>query len=357
MSDYYTIFVTHHLYYIPQFLPIAKELIRRDKNILFLLLGLDAPEQTNIAVDFFDTNNIPYKLYDKNAPSLSCKFMINGAHTFPDLNISYKYSALVLHGIGTKIGHYIEEQNKYDIRFVEGEFRVNKIKELYPDVKTKLFNVGFAKLDEAFAIAPEEKERLIEKYELDTSKKTILYAPTFYPSSIDNMPETFPKSFSDYNIIIKPHFFSFSKRKYRNHVRKFNIWSKYDNVHVAGVKEFSLIPFMSASDIMISDESSAIFEFAALNKPVIVNRDVKYRLTYRIFKSKIRKRMDQNMSIFKDVGVAAYSFNELRLLVENELRHPENKEEQRKKISDQIVGLVDGNISARIADIMETFEK
>ena len=356
MSDYNTIFVTHHLYYIPQFLPIAKELIRRDKNILFLLLGHDAPEQTNIAVEFLKKNSLPYNLYDKNAPALSCTFMINGANTFPKINIKYKYSALVQHGIGTKTGYYIEEQNKYDIRFVEGEFRVNRIKELYPDIKTKLFNVGFAKLDEAFTIAPEKKKRLIEKIGLNTSKKTILYAPTFYPSSIDNMPETFPESFTDYNIIIKPHFFSFSKKKYRNHVRKFNIWNEYDNVYVAGVEEFNLVPFMSVSDIMISDESSAIFEFAALNKPVIVNRDVRYRLTYRIFRSKIRKRIDQGMSIFKEVGVSAYSFNELRPMIENELKHPENKEEQRKKICDQIVGLVDGKVSVRIADIMETLE-
>ena len=357
MYDYHSIFVTHHLYYIPQFLPIAKELTGRGKNILFLLLALDAPEQNKIAVDFLKSNGLNYKLYNKNDSPLSCLFMINGANSFPTINISYKYSALVLHGIGTKAGYYIEEQNRYYIRFVEGGFRVDKIKELYPDIKTKLFNVGFAKLDEAFAISPEDKKRLIEKYGLETSKKTILYAPTFYPSSIDNMPEVFPESFTDYNIIIKPHFFSFSKKKYRKHVRKFNIWNEYDNVHVAGVEEFNLVPFMSISDIMISDESSAIFEFAALNKPVIVNRDVRYRLTYRIFKSKIRKRMDKNMSIFKNVGVQTHSFDELCSMVENELKHPQHMEEQRKKICDQIVGPVDGTVSVRIADIMETFEK
>jgi len=330
IREYHTVFVTHHLYYIPQFLPVAKELIKRGKSILFLLLNLDAPRQNNTAVDFFNANNLPYKIYNENAPSLTCKFMINGANTFPDLNINYKYSALIVHGIGTKSGYYSEEQNKHDIRFVEGEYRINKIKELFPGTKSRLYNVGFAKLDEAFNMTARDKIKLMEKYELNPGKKTILYAPTFYPSSISNMPATFPDEFKDYNIIVKPHFFSFSKKKYHKHVHKFNKWGKYNNVFIAGIEDFNLVPFMSVADIMVSDESSAIFEFAALNKPVIINRDVKFRLSYRIFRSKIRKRMDSVMTVFKEAAVSVHSFKELRPVIEKELKHPEKKEAKRR---------------------------
>jgi len=353
-KNYYAVFVTHHLYYIPQFIPIAKELIKRKKSILFLLLGLDAPEQNEIAGNYLEKNGFPYRFYSKTEPSTSCIFMINSANSFPEINIDYKYSALVLHGIGTKAGHFTEDKNVYDIRFVEGQFRVDKIKELYPDVKSKLYNVGFAKLDEAFAVNEMDKKDLMNMMGVDLSKRTILYAPTFYPSSIDMMPDNFPEYFKEYNIILKPHFFSFTKKQYRKHVKKFNIWSNYNNFYLAGIEEFNLVPFMSVADIIISDESSAIFEFAALNKPVVVNRNVKFRLTYRLFKSKIRKRMDSNMDMFKEVGVPVYDFKELYPTVVYELEHPENKETNRKEICEQIVGTVDGKVSKRIADVMDS---
>jgi len=353
-NNFHSIFVTHHLYYIPQFVPIAKELIGRKKKILFLLLGLDTPEQNEIARNYMEKEGFSYRFYSETESSINCIFMINGANSFPEININYKYSALVLHGIGTKAGHFTEDKKMYDIRFVEGQFRVDKIIELYPDVKSKLYNVGFAKLDEAFVLTEKDKKGLMKMMGLDLSKRTILYAPTFYPSSIDMMPEDFPVYFKDFNIILKPHFFSFTKKKYHKHVRKFNTWSRYDNFYLAGVEEFNLVPFMSVADIMVSDESSAIFEFAALNKPVIVNRNVRHRLTYRLFKAKIRKRMDSNMDMFKEVGVPVYDFNELYPAVEYELEHPENKEMNRKEICEQIVGTADGKVSKRIADIMDS---
>ncbi len=351
---YYTIFVTHHLYYIPQFTPIARELVRRGKKILFLLLGLDAPAQNEIAKNFCTENNFPWHFYDKKEPSLKCKFMIHGANSIPEINVSYQYLAHVIHGIGTKAGYYTEAQNKNDIRFVEGPYRVDKIRELFPDAKSKLFNVGFAKLDEAFTFSETDKRDLIERMNLDHEKKTLLYAPTFYPSSVDNMPEDFPEGFQDYNIVIKPHFFSFAKKGYRHHVRKFRIWEAYPNVYLAKVEEFNLVPFMAIADIMVSDESSAIFEFAALNKPVIINRNVYFRWAYRVFKRKIRKRMDANMDIFKDVATPVYDFESLRQTVSHEIAHPETKEKVRKHICGQIVGVVDGKASKRIADILET---
>ena len=355
-ETYYTIFVTHHLYYIPQFVPIAKELIKRKKRILFLLMGLDAPAQNDIAKAFCVINNFPYHFYNKAKPTLNCKFMINGANSFPRINVNYSYSALVVHGIGTKAGYYTEAQNEHDIRFVEGQQRVDKIRELFPDAKSKLYNVGFAKLDEAFKLTESDKKVLITNLGLNTERKTILYAPTFYPSSIDRLPENFPAYFQEFNIIIKPHFFSFIKRRYRHHIRMFNKWKEYSNVYVAGVEEFNLVPFMSVADIMVSDESSAIFEFAALNKPVIINRNVRFRLSYRLFKSKIRKRMDSNMDIFKNVAVPVHTFTELPAAVDYEIANPDNKEEERKQICKQIVGTVDGKVSERIADIMESLQ-
>lgn len=355
-TNYFTVFVTHHLYYIPQFLPIAKELKNRKKDILFLLMGKDSPEKNKVAEEFCVQNGFLCHFYNPEEPPISCHFMINGAHNFPDININYNYSASVIHGIGTKAGYYTAEQNKHDIRFIEGAQRVEMIKQMFPEVKCHLFNVGFAKLDEAYSYSEEDKKEMIRSFNLDPARKTILYAPTFYPSSIDKMPKDFPVDFSDYNLIIKPHFFSFEKKTYKHHLRLFKKWTAYSNVYLAGAEQFNLVPFMTISDVMISDESSAIFEFAALNKPVIFNQNVKYRLTYRLFKSKIRKRMDAQMSPFKEVAKTIQQYKELRPAVDFEMANPLNKEVERKRISEQVVGTADGKVSARIADIMEDFQ-
>lgn len=353
MSKHNTIFLIHHLYYIPQFIPIAKELLRRKKKILFLLLAKDSPDKNQIAFDYCRDNDFNPHFYNETEPTFNCDFLINGAHSAPTVKIEYKYSASVCHGIGTKAGYYTEEINKHDIRFVEGEQRVKMIKKMFPNSPCKLYNVGFAKLDEAYSQDNANKGEALEKLGLDPNKKTILYAPTFYPSSIENMPTSFPADFKNYNIIIKPHFFSFEKSKYRHQVRKFNQWDQAPNVYLAGPDQFNLVPFMTLSDIMVSDESSAIFEFAALDKPVVFNQDVKYRLSYRLFKSKIKKRMDAQMEPFKKVAASLENYKDLKQIIEFELANPDHKQKERNDITAQIVGTADGKVSGRIVNIME----
>lgn len=355
--DFYAVFVTNHLYYLPQFLPVAHELKKRDKRVLFLLLGLDLPIQNRIAEDFLTKNDFECRFFDETAPDIHTTFFISGANGFPKVNVKYEYSCLIVHGIGTKAGYYTEEQNKYDIRFIEGQHRVDTIKQLYPQAHSKLYNVGFAKLDGVFRLSQKDRTDLFYKMGLDPLKKTILYAPTFYPSSIDKMPKAFPADFLEYNLIIKPHFFSFLIKTYRHHLKAFNKWEKYPNVYFAGVEEFNLVPFLSIADIMISDESSAIFEFAALDKPVICNRNVKFRLTYRLFKWKKRKRMDAQMDPFRDVAISVNRYSELKSAVAEELANPGRKSLDRKRICDQIVGMVDGNVSQRIVDVLESYKK
>jgi len=351
-SSYLVIFVTDHLYYIPQFLPVAKELKSRQQSFLFLLMGKDSPAQNQIAFDSLQNLGYDTQFYNEETSQLSCKFLISGSNGYPMLKVSFQYSCLIVHGIGTKAGYYTEEQNKHHLRFVEGQHRVDKIRELFPDVKSELYNVGFAKLDGIFDIKQSDKDLLFSKMGFDKSKPTLLYAPTFYPSSIDKMPKSFPVDFKDYNIIVKPHFFSFLLKTYKHHLKKFDIWKKYTNVYFAGVEEYNLVPFMAVADLMISDESSAIFEFAALNKPVICNRNVKYRWTYRLFKSKIRKRMDVQMDQFRDVATPIYNYNALLVAVKYEIDNPNVKAASRKEISEQIVGTVDGKVSQRIVDIL-----
>ena len=51
-NHYFVIFITKHLYYLPQYLPIADELQKRGRSFLFFLTGDDAPELIDVAVRY-----------------------------------------------------------------------------------------------------------------------------------------------------------------------------------------------------------------------------------------------------------------------------------------------------------------
>lgn len=354
--NFFAVFKVDYLYYIPQFLPVAKEMQKRNLNFLFILAERkkrDIIPTLDLAIETCEKYNIKYQIGESVDKPYTANYLISGANSFPETYIKYDKSVLIVHGVGTKSGYFTEEQNKYDIRFIEGEFRYNKIKELYPDYNGVLANVGFSKLDDVLNMSENEKKHLFEELGLDVNKKTILYAPTFYPSSIEKMSKDFPKHFSEYNIIIKPHYFSYLREKYKGQRKRLEHWAKASNVYVAGIKDFNLAPFFAISDLMISDESSAIFEFAALDKPVICNRFLHLRWTYRIFKSKLSKKFDANMNQFRDIGQNVESYKELKDFVVSEFKNPRNKQDIRHKYTKQVIGTTDGNVSVRMLDILE----
>lgn len=354
--NFFAVFKVDYLYYIPQFLPVAKEMQKRNLNFLFILAEKkkrDIIPTLDLTIEICKKHNIKYQIGESTDKSQNANYLIAGANSFPKTYVKYKKSVLIVHGVGTKSGYFTEEQNKYDIRFIEGEFRYNKIKELYPDYNGVLANVGFSKLDDVLNMSGKEKEYLFKELKFDLNKKTILYAPTFYPSSIEEMSKNFPKEFSEYNIIIKPHYFSYLRKKYKAQRKRLEYWAKADNVYVAGIKDFNLAPFFAISDLMISDESSAIFEFAALDKPVICNRFLHLRWIYKIFKSKLNRKFDSNMNQFRNIGQNIESYNELKNNVVKELKNPTNKQNIRRKYTKQIIGTTDGKVCIRILNILE----
>ena len=133
----------------------------------------------------------------------------------------------------------------------------------------------------------------------------------------------------------------------------FKQWSRHSNVYVAGVEDFDLTPFMAVSDLMISDESSAIFEFTALNKPVILNRFLKLRLSYYLFPDKLKKRMDSGMDSYRNIGPNPDTYKEMVAFAREELDNPQRYEEIRKKYAAALTGNTDGKVSERIVDFMQ----
>lgn len=342
------------LYYLPQYFPVAKELSALGFECTYVFYeNLERKDQQlqvikDHALDALWVPNVEQakKLYMDHKP----EWVIIGNY-FEGLDEIHQYSktGLLSHGIGPKACYYTVSDAKPTVRFVEGPYRTQRLQELYPD--QRFVDTGYAKLDAAFS--SEMGKLNPSNFGLDNRKKTILYAPTFYPSSIECFAKKFPHEFSDYNIILKPHYFSLVSDKYYKQKNMLESWAKAENVYLARENEVNILPFMAVSDVLISDASSTLFEFAALGKPVVWCDFYKLRWSYRgIFKYRFKDRMDEDLYRYADIAVHAKSYNELPALVHSQIQNPDEFRAQRQRHTLALAGVVDGKVSKRIAQYM-----
>lgn len=346
-----------HLYYLPQYLPIYRELRARNLDAAFVFYTeVDGPELTQVLKDTVAQEQLPSHWVG----SLEDGLQLYRTHT-PDWIIfgnSYKHlddlpkpckTAMVNHGAGIKSAGHDVNACRFTIRFAEGPYQLQQLQKSYP--QGNYIDVGFAKLDPLFRGEPVSGAVTLSTLGLDPDKKTLLYAPTFYPSSIELFSDDWPAQFAAYNLIVKPHFFTLSKARYHAQRRKLARWKIAENVHVAEAAEYSLLPFFAVADLLISDASTALFEFAALNKPVVWCDFLKLRWTYRgLFAFRFKRRMDQDILAYADIAAHAPAYAQLLNIVEQQLAQPGQHEPQRLAYAGKLLGRLDGQVSGRIID-------
>lgn len=349
-------FDVQQLYYVPQYEPVYRRLSSLGHQCHFVIHQLSASEE--ILETFLEMTELPVsamseadtlEFYREN-PADWIIFGNTFKH-FDQLPSSTK-TALLYHGIGVKECYYGEGLSKFDVRFTEGHFRQLELSHRYP--KANFVETGFAKLDPLAAKTGfSEVSFDLENAGLSSNKPTLLYAPTFYPSSIELMEKNWPAVFADCNIIIKPHFFSYTNKKYKAQRKLIEHWNTFDNVYLAKPTELSLIPYMATADILISEASSALFEFAALDKPVIWLDFFKLRWGYRgPFRYRFEKRMDQTIHKYRDVGRHVDKVANLEVAIREELANPASNQSNRSKTTQELIGLVDGKVAERIVDYL-----
>ena len=343
-----------HLYYLPQYIPVINALTTKGINCHCVIYQQELPEDT--VTKYLDKNSLSFssvndedearKLYQRIKPD----WIVFG-NAFNELSEINKYSSTVLmqHGIGPKSCYYDVSKSEITHRFVEGTHRLERLKEMFPE--KSFINTGYAKLD---PIINQTVEILnLEKLGLDPKKPTLLYAPTFYPSSIECLPKDFPRDLDKYNLIIKPHFFSLIKSNYKEQRKLLRHWKKFDNVYIPELEDISILPYMNVADILISDASSTLFEFTALNKPAIWCDFYKVRWSYRgIFKWRLNKRLDDDLKYFDKVAQRVRNTTELIEQINEHYNNPKIKEKERIEMGEFLTGKIDGNCSQRIVEFI-----
>ncbi len=172
----------------------------------------------------------------------------------------------IFHGLaGEKKGHF-RIRDYFDLYLTQGPYFTNKFKEL--SNKHKNFQVketGWCKLDKLYTISEDinkQKLSLLKEY---NTKHIILYSPTFSPSltsgiKLLNTIEQLSNN-DDILVIIKFH------DKMDNEIKEQYKQIKSKNLIISDIKDIT--PLLQTADLMISDTSSVVYEFALLDKPVV----------------------------------------------------------------------------------------
>lgn len=349
----YVMFDVVNVYYIPQYRPIIDQLLAVGHKIKLVCNSQNIKKQYQAQFEAMGVDYVWVKnqaeaaiIYANEVPNW---IMFGNTFKYLDKLSSKTKTAQLGHGIGPKPSYYHKSSTPMTVRFIEGELRLKTIKDLYPN--DTFVQVGYSKLDPVFNGT--ELGLNLEEIGLNSKSQTILYAPTFNPSSLECFPDDWPKDFSDFNILIKPHTFTFSIDQYIGQRQKLEKWAKFDNVYVASPDDLSLLPFIVSADILLSEASSTLFEFVALDKPVVVCDFYKLKWSYRgIFSYRFKKRFGKDNVLYKDIGQHVKSYQSLRSAILHQLSNPMEFSVSRKSYTKNHVGPTDGLASRRIVDYL-----
>ena len=139
-----------HPYYIPQYLPVAKELEGRGEKVTFVIYQNKEQQQVIKTVVAAEQLNVIEVQNQEEALALYQRekadwIIFGNAFSAAELLKGISRTALMQHGIGPKSCYYAVSEADFDVRFVEGQYRLQRLQQMYPD--KKFIDTGYAKLD------------------------------------------------------------------------------------------------------------------------------------------------------------------------------------------------------------------
>lgn len=180
-------------------------------------------------------------------------------------------------------------------------------------------------------------------------RPTVLYAPTWNLGLTSatmlgrSLVELIRAEVPDVNILIKPHpvigdwhpgWMARWRRLARAHA----------GVHLVEDTHADVVPYMLASDVLVSDASSTIFEFLALDRPIVLVTNPRHT-------ADPAWAPDDIVWLWRDVGEEIHDVGELPAAVAAALRQPAAHAERRRAYAQALFGpFTDGQSHRRIAE-------
>ena len=160
------------------------------------------------------------------------------------------------------VERFIERNRAWDYLVTQGKFVEDKAYQMF-HVNPEILKTGYPRTDNLINTSSETIESIKARLGLPADKKVILYAPTWRIRDRFDMNlelETMREHLSEeYVLLIRVHHFSAKGYEVPEDQRFIFDYNKYSSI-----EDLYLI-----SDIMITDYSSSMFDYALLDKPMI----------------------------------------------------------------------------------------
>jgi hypothetical protein len=184
---------------------------------------------------------------------------------------------------------------------------------------------------------------------LDATRPTVLYAPTWNLGLTsatmigDRLVDLLRGQRADVNIIIKPHPVIGDWRP-RWMARWVRLAATHPGVHLVADTHADVVPYLLASDLLVSDASSVIFEFLPLDRPIVLVTNPRHRADPAYVPDSIAWR-------WRDLGDEVHDVADLPAAVATALSAPDRRADRRRYYARQLFGdLTDGRNQARVAE-------
>jgi len=354
------LFENHHLYYLPNFIPIIDIMNKRKVFDIYASIPAMMPKsEKNIFTNALKEMNIKMIISEDENERVKIikneKFniiIIGNVGQLNDIVDNDTLAVMVYHGIGLKQSYYNDIDNRIDLRSVESKSRMLELKE---HGHQNLVLTGFTKCD---PLVKSENFLDFESMGLNPKQKTVLYAPSFYPSSLEQLLPFLQNITYETNLIVKLHNFSWHQKKYLYQSESIMELSKnFDNIFLVPPEEFNIIPYYRISDLLVSDISSTIFEYLYLNRPIIMADCFKLRTKHKIFNKRFFKKIDIERMENIDFTLRLSNPEDLPSLVYHGLEYPLDLENERLNAQIEYLYRVDGEASVRLVNAIENIEK
>lgn len=229
---------------------------------------------------FVDVRNIPdFPLKDevKWTNSIQEIYNFSPEAIFVPGNIVPYYlpgvKAEIFHGYAAEKKDHWVIRRYLDMYLTQGPFFTKPFEKLAKQYKDfEVVETGWPRQDWIFSnlhTFDGYKNDLLDQYK---KSKIVLYAPTFSPSltSLPFIKNDLKKLAEDKDVIILLKFHPLTKQEW---VEEYKQLAK-ETENILWIDDQNISKYILASDVMISDTSSAVYEFLLLDKPVITLNNV-----------------------------------------------------------------------------------
>ncbi len=258
------------------------------------------------------------------------------------------------HGPGIKTLRYRHLLRQTDVKyhcFVEGPYRVEKFKKYGLDKIHEIHSVGLPKLDILFN-ETYNRDDLFQKMGLDPNRKVVLYAPSFKPTSIFLIGESVVKLSSLYQVIVKLHPYSWSGlyASHEQHLVFERLKKQYPSFFLVPPEKHDIRPFLFVADVIISDGSSVINEFLALERCGIIVDLPENRLTHGDGKPLLE---NSSSKWLKESFVHIRAGDNLEEAVEKAINPSDERKKKIQEDKNYLFSHTDGHSSKRVKEIVK----